>query len=162
MIVVNGLSKAYGLPGLRIGWIVAPQSLVDALLERHDYTVIGPSPVSDFLATLALKVRPRILERTRTILNANYPVIETWLKKFGDFFEWRAPDAGAIVAARYRHRLGALDLVERMRARRNVLMVPGEHFGSPQHLRFGYGAERKYLEAALTEVEKELRDIIND
>ena len=48
------------------------------------------------------------------------------------------------------------------RAKRDVLMVPGEHFGSPKHLRFGYGAERKYLEAALVEVEKELREIMSD
>jgi aspartate/methionine/tyrosine aminotransferase len=162
VIVVNGLSKAYGLPGLRIGWIVAPQTLIDALLERHDYTVIGPSPLSDFLATCALRVRPRILERTRKILNDNYPVIEAWLRKFGDFFEWRSPDAGAIVCARYRHALAALDLVERMRAKRDVLMVPGEHFGSPKHLRFGYGSERKFLEAALAEVEKELREVVRD
>ncbi|MSR07078.1 MAG: aminotransferase class I/II-fold pyridoxal phosphate-dependent enzyme [Gemmatimonadetes bacterium] len=162
VIVVNGLSKAYGLPGLRIGWIVAPQPLVDQLLERHDYTVIGPSPISDFLATLALRVRPRILERTRKILNDNYPVLEAWLKKFGEFFEWHAPDAGAIVAARYRHQMGSLDLVERMLARRDVLMVPGEHFGSPKHLRLGFGAERQYLESALAEVEKELRDMMSD
>ncbi len=162
VIVVNGLSKAYGLPGLRIGWIVAPRPLVDSLLERHDYTVIGPSPLSDFLAICALRARPRILNRTRGILTANYPIMDAWLRRFGEFFEWRAPDAGAIVTVRYRHRLGALDLVERMRARRDVLMVPGEHFGSPRHLRLGFGAEQPYLEAALAEVEAELREMMSD
>lgn len=161
VIVVNGLSKAYGLPGLRIGWIVAPQPLIDRLMERHDYTVIGPSPISDYLATLALRVRPKIFERTRKILNANYPVIEAWLKRLG-FFEWHAPDAGAIVAVRYRHHMGALELVERMRAKRDVLMVPGEHFGSPGHLRLGFGSERKHLEEALAEVEAELKEIVSD
>jgi aspartate/methionine/tyrosine aminotransferase len=162
VIVVNGLSKAYGLPGLRIGWIVAPREQIDLLLERHDYTVIGPSPAMDYLAVCALRARPRILERTRGILNHNYPVLERWLRRFGDFFEWLPPDAGAICTVRYRHGMSTLDLVERMRVRRDVLMVPGEHFGMPGHLRIGFGAEASYLAAALAEVEKELRKIISD
>jgi aspartate/methionine/tyrosine aminotransferase len=162
VIVVNGLSKAYGLPGLRIGWIVAPRELADSLLERHDYTVIGPGPAMDYLALCALRARPGILERTRGILHENFPVLERWLKSFGDFFEWLEPEAGAICTVRYRHRLGALDLVERMRARRDVLMVPGEHFGMPGHLRLGFGSERPYLEAALKAVGAELRQVISD
>jgi len=162
VIVVNGLSKAYGLPGLRIGWIVAPRELADSLLERHDYTVIGPGPAMDYLALCALTVRPKILQRTRTILARNFPVLERWLKSFGDFFEWREPEAGAICTVRYRHQLGAVDLVERMRAHRDVLMVPGEHFGMPGHLRLGYGSEREYLEGALAEVGAELREMVSD
>jgi aspartate/methionine/tyrosine aminotransferase len=162
VIVVNGLSKAYGLPGLRIGWIVAPRDMIDSLLLRHDYTVIGPGPAMDYLAVCALQARPAILRRTREIINRNYPVLEAWLRGFGDFFEWRPPQAGAICTVRYRHALGDLELVERMRARRDVLMVPGDHFGMPGHLRLGFGAEQPYLEAALAAVGQELREIIRD
>ncbi|HYA48232.1 MAG TPA: aminotransferase class I/II-fold pyridoxal phosphate-dependent enzyme, partial [Burkholderiales bacterium] len=78
VLVTNGLSKAYGLPGLRIGWIVGPEDVVQKVWPYHDYTTISPSALSDHLATLVLAPsrRERILERTRTILMANLPVLE--------------------------------------------------------------------------------------
>jgi len=151
-IVVNGLSKAYGLPGLRIGWVVSPPEIKQAVLERHDYTVIGPSPLTDALALLAIRSRDRLLTRTRAILNANYPVLAQWLAGFDGFFDWRKPDCGAICFARYRHSLPAPELAERARAAANVLLVPGDHFAMPGHLRFGYGNRTEDLRAALADL----------
>src|SRR4051794_8678170 len=70
-IVTSGLSKAYGLPGLRIGWVIGPPSLVASLWAYHDYTSIAPGALSDALARHALEPerRARILARTRGILN---------------------------------------------------------------------------------------------
>lgn len=162
VVIVNGLSKAYGLPGLRIGWIVSHPSFKDALVRRHDYTVIGPSPLSDWLATRALSVRPRVLERTRSILRTNYPIVAAWLDTFGGAFEWQPPDCGAICFVRYRSGVSTLDLVERVRAERSVLLVPGEHFGLPRSLRLGYGNEHTELETALAEIEPVVRSLIAD
>lgn len=156
-IVTNGLSKAYGLPGLRIGWVVAPDELAERLWSRHDYTVIAPSAVSDRLARAALGVRSRILERTRAILNENYPLLARFLSTFGPRFAWREPQAGAICYVRYAADRGALDLVERLRAERSVLLVPGDHFHMPHYLRFGYGNERAELSTALEELGAGLR-----
>jgi aspartate/methionine/tyrosine aminotransferase len=161
-IVVSGLSKAYGLPGLRIGWIVSSKEFKEAVVRRHDYTVIGPSPASDYLATRALSVRDRILARTRGILNANYPVLEDFLRSFGTLFEWHRPDCGAICTVRYRHTLSALELVERIRVERNILLVPGEHFHMPLHLRLSYGNEQQELKAALTEVKDAFGRLLMD
>jgi len=164
VIVVNGLSKAYGLPGLRIGWIVAPAALTAEAWARHDYTTIGPSGAGDHLAGVALEplVRERLLERTRRILKANYPVLEAWLKQFGDAFRWHPPQAGAICWVRYRQGVGALDVVEKLRAEHSVLLVPGEHFGVPGHLRFGYGDELQHFQEALAETERGLKRIFAD
>src|SRR5206468_7447740 len=70
-IVTSGLSKAYGLPGLRIGWIVAPPPIVASFWSYHDYTTISPGALSDVLARRALEPGrlERILARTRGILN---------------------------------------------------------------------------------------------
>jgi len=164
VIVVNGLSKAYGLPGLRIGWMVAPPGFAAEGWARHDYTTIGPAGASDHLAAVALEpgVREQVLERTRTILKSNYPVIERWLKRFGDTFSWHAPQAGAICLVKYRQGISALDLVERMRAEHSVLLVPGDHFGLPHHIRFGFGEELHHFEAALAETERGLKRVFTD
>jgi len=164
VIVVNGLSKAYGLPGLRIGWIVAPAEFSAEAWARHDYTTIGPSGASDHLAGVALepRVRELLLERTRRILKANYPVLEEWLKRFGDTFSWHRPQAGAICLVKYRQAVSALDLVERVRARHGVLLVPGDHFGLPNHIRFGYGEELHHLQEALAETERGVKQVFAD
>jgi aspartate/methionine/tyrosine aminotransferase len=164
LVVVNGLSKAYGLPGLRIGWVVAEPTFAESAWMRHDYTTIGPSGVTDHLATLALEpgTRTRILARTRRILNENYPMVEAWLRRFGDTFAWHPPEAGAICLARYRPAVSGAKLVEHLRARHDVLLVAGEHFGEPGYIRFGIGGERVELEAALAETERGLRRLFGD
>lgn len=162
VIAVNGLSKAYGLPGLRLGWIVSPPAFRDIVVRRHDYTVIGPSPASDYLAQRALRVRERILTRTRGILNQNYPVLERWLRSFGDLFRWTKPECGAICFAEYRHPLSALQLVERVRAEHDILLVPGDHFGFPHYLRLGYGNERSELGRALDGLKEGMGRLIMD
>ena len=149
VIVVNGLSKAYGLPGLRIGWIVSSSAFKDALMRRHDYTVIGPSPASDALATAALAHRDAILARTRRILHENYPLLDAWLRGFGQRFTWRRPACGAIAFARYDHPMPSSELAERVRAECDVLLAPGAHFGIEHAIRFGFGNERGELEWAL-------------
>ena len=164
VIVVNGLSKAYGLPGLRIGWIVSQPAFGQDAWARHDYTTIGPSGASDHLAAVALDplVREKIIERTRRILKANYPVMDAWLKRFGDVFSWHPPQAGAICWARYRGAVPATEIVERLRAQHSVLLCPGEHFGMPGFLRFGYGGELQHFQEALAETERGLRRVFAD
>jgi aspartate/methionine/tyrosine aminotransferase len=164
LICVAGLSKAYGLPGLRIGWLVAPPAFVADAWARHDYTTIGPAGTSDHLASLALEpgVRERLLARTRAILRENYPVLEAWLRGFGDTFSWVPPAAGAICFARYRPPLNGVDLVERIRTSQSVLLVPGEHFGLPGYIRFGYGNELPELRDALQATAAGLRAAFGD
>ena len=159
-IVVNGLSKAYGLPGLRIGWILSSTELKHDVMRRHDYTVIGPSPASDRLAALALRHRDAVLTRTRRILMENYGVLDAWLRGFGGLFEWHRPSCGAIAFARYHHPIGSAELARRVRAEANVLLAPGAHFGVEHAVRFGFGNERRELETALATLGPVLRRIL--
>ncbi len=159
LICVSGLSKAYGLPGLRIGWIVGPRDFVAECWARHDYTTIGPSGASDYLASVALepRVRERILARTRGILRENYPILERWLQGFNGTFKWVPPRAGAICFTKYASPISGEDLVERVRAAQSVLLVPGEHFGMKGYIRFGYGNEQGELQEALALAGPELK-----
>jgi aspartate/methionine/tyrosine aminotransferase len=154
VIVVNGLSKAYGLPGLRLGWSVAPLPLPEALWSRKDYITIGPGAMSDALAVIALRpaVRARILERTRGIIRTNWQVLADWYDTMGGEFTSRAPDAGAISYARYRTDANSSAFAERLRRDFDVLVVPGDQFEMDRFIRFGFGPPRAELEAALDRV----------
>jgi aspartate/methionine/tyrosine aminotransferase len=153
-IVVNGLSKAYGLPGLRLGWCVAPPALAAELWARKDYTTIGPGAMSDALATLALRpeVRERILARTRGIIRANWEVLAAWYATMDGEFTSRPPDAGAISYARYRADVNSSALAETLRRDHDVLVVPGDQFEMDRYIRFGFGPPQADLEAALERV----------
>ena len=139
VIVTSGLSKAYGLPGLRIGWIAAPASFVASTWSYHDYTTIAPGALSDRLARVALQPdrRPALLERTRGIMRANLPLIERWLHDHDPAFSWIRPEAGAIFYVRYNYRINSTELVTRLRDEKSVLVVPGDHFGMDGYLRLG-------------------------
>ncbi len=154
VVLTNGLSKAYGLPGLRIGWCVAPPALVAELWARKDYTTIGPSVLSDALAARALQpaVRARIQDRTRAILRSNWPLLERWLESRAGELTWRSPDAGAICYARYRAAIASDELAERLRRDHDVLLVPGAQFGMGPYLRIGFGSPASVLAPALARI----------
>ena len=156
-IVTGGLSKAYGLPGLRIGWIVAPPELIGALWSYHDYVTICPGAMSDRLARVALAPARRawLLDRTRAILNRNLPLIEAWLREAGGF-RWLRPEAGAIVYVRYDYPINSTELVTRLRVEKSVLVVPGDHFGMDRYLGLGFGEPPEYNRGGLDR----LRDLL--
>ena len=161
VIITSGLSKAYGLPGLRIGWVVSNPDVVAATWAHHDYTTIGPGALSDRMAIHALTpaVRSRILQRTRRILTSNLPVMTGWLDAHRDWFTWALPEAGAIVYARYHHPINSTDLVNRLRVEKSVLVVPGDHFGMDGYLRIGFGSEVRYLRDGLDRLADLLRSL---
>jgi aspartate/methionine/tyrosine aminotransferase len=161
VIITSGLSKAYGLPGLRIGWIVAPPAFVASTWAYHDYTTIAPGALSDRLARVALTPERRagLLERTRGILRANLPLIEAWLHGHDPAFAWIRPEAGAIFYVRYNYRINSTELVTRLRETKSVLIVPGDHFGMDGYLRVGFGERPDYLRAGLDRVHEVLASV---
>jgi len=159
VVATGSVSKAYGLPGLRVGWVVAPADVAAAAWARTDYTTISPGELTDRLASLALRpdVRSRILERTRDYLGTGFGILEEWLGENG--FSWLAPDAGAICFAKYDIPINSTVLAERLRVDRSVLVVPGDHFGIDGYVRFGYGLPEPALRTALERVSETLDEL---
>jgi aspartate/methionine/tyrosine aminotransferase len=151
VLVTNSLSKAYGLPGLRIGWVVGPGEMMESLWGRTDYTTIAPASLSDALARVTLEpaTRPKVLARTSKILTDNMALLTNWMDSQEGRFTYRPPDAGAICYARYHASINSTQLADTLRTEMDLLVVPGDHFGMDQYLRLGFGPPASELEEAL-------------
>ena len=159
VIVTSGLSKAYGIPGVRIGWMVGPQPLVAECWSQHDYITIGPNKMSDRIARVAVEPqnRERCYARTRAILTHNLPIAREWVARFGGRLTWREPQAGAIalMKLRRRHRR-AWTIAERVRINQSTLIVPGSHVGLEGYLRIWLGGREEFLREGLRRIGNEL------
>jgi aspartate/methionine/tyrosine aminotransferase len=161
VLVTSGLSKAFGLPGLRIGWVVGPAKVVERIWSYRDYTSIAPGMISDHIACIVMEPRRRemILERSRAIIRRNLAVVENWISSHADILTCTPPLAGAIAFARYDLPIASVQLSEKLRLERSVLIVPGDLQGTGRHIRIGFGSDADYLERGLNRISLTLREL---
>lgn len=163
VLAMNSVSKAYGLPGLRVGWAVAPEKMRNAIWRRHEYTTISTTMLSNKLAAAALSpaVRPRLIQRVRGYIRRGFAIFEEWLDHHADTFTLVPPQAAAIAFPRYHLDVNSGELVERLVREKSVLVGAGDHFGVDHHLRISFGLPADYLHAALDRIHQlivELQD----
>ena len=154
VVATGSLSKAYGLPGLRLGWVVGPRETVDDIWARHEYTTISATMLSNKLAAIALspQVRSRLIKRTRRYIRNGYPVLQQCLERHGDVFHLIPPQAAAIAFVRYQLDINSTRFAERLREEKSVLIVPGDHFGMDHFVRVSFGLPHDYLVAGLDRI----------
>ena len=160
VVVTNSFSKTYGLPGLRLGWILAPKETIADCWSQHDYITIGPGSLSNDLGIHALSdaVRPRILARTQKLLAENLDLLMGWIDADPHLTAIR-PKAGAFLMMEYDHEINSSELAERLRVEKNLLLVPGDHFGMDGWLRVGYGEDTELLERGLIRIQEMLSSL---
>jgi aspartate/methionine/tyrosine aminotransferase len=156
------MSKAYGLSGLRLGWIACKDVELLGRMERvkHYTSICSPAP-SELLSQIALKARERILARNRALIAKNLPLLEAFFHEHAHLFEWYLPDGGCIGYPRYLGPEGvevfAKDLVEQT----GVLLLPASVYKSDlgptpaDRFRVGYG--RANMEEGLAAMRNHLR-----
>jgi len=143
---LNVMSKAYGLPGLRIGWVACKDPQVLAKLERfkHFLSICNAAP-SEILARIALKARVRILERNMQVIRANLAVLDGFFADYRRLFDWHVPEGGCISFIRYKGSDGVDAFTSRMVEECGVLLLPASVFRSElaqvpmDCLRIGFG-----------------------
>jgi aspartate/methionine/tyrosine aminotransferase len=158
VIVTSGLSKAYGIPGVRIGWMIAPPEITAACWAQHDYITIGPNKMSDAIARVAVDPanRERCYARTRAILGRNLAIARDWVNDLGGRLTWKEPEAGAIGLFNYNSTFPSVDLAERVRTRQSTLIVPGAHVGLEGYIRVWLGGREEFLREGLQRIGREL------
>jgi len=150
-ISVGSMSKAYGLSGLRLGWIVGPKEIVQKCWEGKDYTTISNTPLSDFLATFALINREKIMQRNLAIARKNFKTLLMWFKQHEYFFDYIMPKVGVLCFPKLKNiPLTSKELCEKIFNEKKLLLVPGECFDMPGHLRIGFGGDSKNFNICLT------------
>ncbi|KQY12590.1 aminotransferase class I/II-fold pyridoxal phosphate-dependent enzyme [Rhizobium sp. Root482] len=145
-ISLNVMSKAYGLPGLRIGWLACRDGDFLTRCERYKHFLsICNSAPSEVLARMALKNRQAILERTRAIVRSNIAQLNLFFAEFPHLFDWREPDGGCVAFIRYKGADGVETFTRRLVEEAGVFFLPSSVYRSdltdvPENcLRVGFG-----------------------
>jgi len=150
LVVTNSLSKAYGLSGLRLGWVAGPQQVVDDMWRRHEYATISTSKLSMHLAQIALSepCRSELFRRNRAFIREGWARLQAWVESTDGLVTAIKPEATALAFLRYDLDLPSLEVAHALR-RGGVLVGVGAHFGVEHHLRVTHGLVAEYMEPAL-------------
>lgn len=147
------MSKSYGLPGLRIGWIATRnKTILENVAIMKEYTTICNSAPSEFLASVALRNRATILARNLQIVKNNLPLYDDFFDKYADLFSWYKPNAGPIAFAKMHFDTDDMSFAKRALKEKKVLILPGEIYDYTGGFRIGFG--RKAIPEALAKFEE--------
>lgn len=160
VVVTGGLSKAYALPGLRLGWLVGPKDVIANTWAYHDYTSITAGIMSHYLGEIALQPEKRseILTRNRNMLNENLVAVKGWLDQYGDLFRYVPPMGGGMLFIKYDLDINSSELTKWLREEKSVFIVAGDCFGMDHHIRIGIGERKAYILEGLERVREALTE----
>ena len=147
-VSLGSMSKSYGLPGLRLGWLASRDpEIIRRCLEFKYYTTICSSAPSEFLTAVALRHRQVLAQRNREIVLRNLPLLDAFFHQRKNLFEWIRPNASPIGFVRLKLDRDVQAFCEEVVRDSGVLLLPGTVYDQPLHIRFGYG--RKNMPEAL-------------
>ena len=154
VIAINSMSKAYGLPGLRTGWLVAPADLVPDLWRRHEYATISATMLGNDLTDIALDpdVRPKLTARARRLINTGFDTLMGELAVHPGMYSVVPPEASAMCIVRYDLPIDSGEFVDRLVAEKSTLVIPGVCFGLDRHFRFSSALPEPYLKEGLARI----------
>ena len=142
-VSVGVMSKAYGLPGLRIGWLATQnQTILEKVAILKEYTTICNAGPSEFLAGVALRNRHVILERNLKIIQNNLSLYDRFFAKYSDLFSWYRPHAGPIAFVKINFDTDDMHFAEKVLNEKGVLILPGSIYDFNGYFRIGFGRQK--------------------
>lgn len=146
-VAIGSMSKAYGLAGLRVGWLAAPEAIVERCSWKRDYTSLCPPALGQSLALTALKHRSVIGERNNRLRQKNLAVLAQAIEGI-PALSWRQPQAGVVAWVTYTPEIPSEQVGWEL-FKQGVLVAPGLFFGSDGYFRLGFGGSTHELECGL-------------
>jgi aspartate/methionine/tyrosine aminotransferase len=153
-LVTSGLSKLFGLGGLRIGWAVGPREIIEKMERVGHHASVAPSHLSERVALAALHKEERFVERARRLTREARPVVDAWIGK-QERVTWVPPDVGNFGYPRVEG-VDATALAEHLAKECNTVIAPGEFFGHSDRFRLGFGTGRENVEGGLANLTEAL------
>ena len=158
---LNVMSKSYGLPGLRVGWIACKDKAIVSAMERlKHYLSICNSGPSERLTKIALRHRDKLLARNCAIVDENLPKWDAFFDRHADLFDWQRPDGSCMAFPRYKGTDGVEQFTKNLVEKSGVLLLPGSIYQSElcstpdNHFRLGFG--RRNLDEGLAALENHI------
>lgn len=150
------MSKAYGLPGVRVGWCLAAPEILERFVRIRDYTTLHLSPLVEFVAQKAMENADRLVRMRLDQARRNLALLEEWVGEHAGQVEWAKPWGGVSSFVRFRgHDMEPF--CHRLAQEERVLLVPGVCFGQPEFARLGFGGSTSDLTRGLERVSRLLR-----
>lgn len=158
-ISLFGMSKTFGMPGLRIGWLsMQDKELFNRIMSFKDYTTICNSALSEQIALVALRKKDKIIKRNLKIIKDNLTVLDAFFSKYKDQFSWTRPKAGSIAFVKLLLNTNSYDFCEEVVKKEGVMLLPSTEYDyGTHHVRIGFG--RKSMPEALKAFERYLSGI---
>lgn len=152
-ISLFGLSKTFGLPGLRIGWLTTKnKKIMSEIVSFKDYTTICNNAPGELLGIIALQNKERLIKRSLSIIQNNLGLIKRFAARNNDWFLWKEPKAGSIAFPELKIKESTMDFCQQLVKEKGVMLLPNEVYDySKKHVRIGFG--RQNLPEALKNFE---------
>lgn len=147
-ISTAGMSKAFSLAGLRLGWIAGPRGLIEAVSRHRDCDTISTGMIDDHFAALALENAGAILARSRAITRGNLQILSDWIDR-QPLLDWVRPQSGTTAFVRFDAPVTSRELCVDLLHATGVLFTPGSALGVEGHLRIGYANRTDILREGL-------------
>ena len=146
-ISTGSMSKSFGLSGLRVGWIAAPEDILESLWHINYYTTVCAATIDQQIAALAHRHRDKVLARNQAIVDENFGVLKEWMAQKNGVFDWVKPEGGPITFPKFIPDIHTDEFCLRLAEEYSVLVPPGNYtFDAEGFIRIGYGM-RRFAEA---------------
>jgi aspartate/methionine/tyrosine aminotransferase len=150
-ISTSGMSKAFSLAGLRLGWVTGPRDVIEAVMHHRDYNTISVGMIDDHFAALALENRDAVLARSRAITRRNLAILAEWVD--GEkLVSWVRPRSGTTALLRIDVPVTSRDFCIALLEETGVMLTPGSAMDMEGHVRIGYANGTDVLETGLARI----------
>jgi len=137
-ISTSSMSKTFALAGLRTGWVCSSRDVIEEINKLRDYNHISCSMIDDYIASIALENKDKIIDRSLDIIKANVKIVDEWLSE-NPGFSYVKPKAGPVIVLKFDLDMPSKEFCKRLLDEEGVLVIPGGTLDIEGHFRVGIG-----------------------